>query len=119
MKTTDFPPQKPALIKGFLWSIFAMSATLCAFVLPAYILGDLLIQQKILKSNASFTFNPSWFFPLLSLLFLAAVYFSLYRFAVFIEDVNLHKAAKIIKILFTVIFIACFLSLIILNLKFL
>lgn len=108
MKTPSVPQKSPDLIKGLLWSAFAASATLGAFVLPAFVLSTILTPISLEEK--------SWIVPIISLILLASTYFGLYRFSVFIEDIGLKKTAHILKILFPILFSISFLILLFLNL---
>lgn len=108
MKTPTIPTKSPDLIKGLAWSIFAVSATFGAFVLPAFIL-------KIILNPISLDKN-GWIVPIISLILTASTYFGLYRFSVFIEDIGLKKTGHILKILFPIIFSISLIILLFLNL---
>jgi hypothetical protein len=79
---------QPAKIKGLLWTIFALTATFSAFVLPAHI---------FFAGPDWYIPNHSWYVaPYLMLLIFSALYHSLYRFTVFIKDLGYNLQAKVI-----------------------
>lgn len=64
---------KPAIVKGLLWGTFSGTATVSAFVLPAFIIGHLFHQSYTTQ------LPPYLFYGGITIIFFCAAYHALYR----------------------------------------
>jgi hypothetical protein len=91
--------ETPAKTKGLMWTIFALTATFSAVVLPAHIL--------LVTQNWPQDYSAWYIVPYFIILIFSCLYHSLYRFTVFIKDIGYnHLAGLIGKLSFIIILLA-------------
>lgn len=79
---------KPAYLKGFAWAMFSGTATVSAFLLPAYIIASL--QQRELNPAI-----PEWLqYAIIIVLLFCALYHSIYRIAASDHDLKLFSTFR-------------------------
>jgi hypothetical protein len=94
--------QNSAKLKGIMWFIFAGTATLCAFFLPGFVWA-IIISTKYSFSNSNNLYVLS---PYFLIVYLSALFHSLYRIPVFIFDLGFSRRTVLIsKIICTAIFL--------------
>ena len=99
----DVKNKKPYILKGLAWGTFSGTATASAFLLPAFIMGNMLYGQ-----NFSDTL-PEWLLQSALILIVGcAIYHSVYRIIASDHDLKLIKVFTkyfIVFILITLLFL--------------
>lgn len=80
----DINSNKPLILKGLLWGAFSGTATVAAFLLPAFILGQMLYGR-----NYSSGLPPWLLWGIVIVTILCAAYHSVYRVIASNHDLKL------------------------------
>ena len=85
--------KKPAIMTGLKWGLFSATATLSAFFLPAFILGNI-------NSSIKAPFGELVSVTITGIILFAALYHGLYRVKTICEDLDFNKRTiKVVNII--------------------